>query len=340
MACHANSCTCGCEVGAIAPVPGLAESCEKTLFANTIHFPKGIALSEQYVYWTEYGHCPLSGADTSGTGKLFGARRSDGSAAMVINNLPCPSGVTAIDDDVYWTNHPGAAGGSIWAAKSNGEKPRILADKLRYPTTIRADADHVYWYDSVEYGVYRISRTLAAPYELFAKVARAGSSIDSAFVIDERYVYWLDDGEFDDGGLFRADKSGGNPELIAAIGTPRELAISSEGLFWVEEPNYDQYAVFFLGWSDAAPTLLTSPSERPQALVAFDRQAYWSQGNYRKPGGVFQAVVGQSQTTPIADAQSEPGSLAIDADFLFWTNHNFAESSVGSYGQLMRMCRP
>jgi hypothetical protein len=337
VSCYVSNCICGCRDGATAPIAGLAGSCEPTLFANRIHHPTDVALSDEFVFWTAYGSCPLTTFGDDGDGRLFGARRVDGSAAMVIGDVPCPGDVVAIDDDIYWTNHPGAAGGSLWTAKNDGQQVRILADRLNYPTTIHADANDVYWFDVG--GIYKVSRRHPDPPELFTAIEHLDSGIESAFVIDEGYVYWLDEGRFKEGGIFRAQKSGGDPERLIGSTQPLELAISTAGLFYVEELRYQEFAISFWARDDATTTMLTMTTLRPQALVAFDNEVYWTEGEHRMPGAVYRMQEGESQPSLIASGQADPGSMAVDAQYLFWTAHNFP-GSPGYNGQVMRACRP
>ncbi len=342
FACYARRCTCGCPNGSSGAVPDLSATCEPVLFSNAHHFPQEIALHGEFVFWTVYGFCPLAGDEDLGTGELFGARRSDASGAVLIAyNLPCPVGIVAFGDDLYWTNQPGASGGSVWTAKTNGDNVRVLADDLDYPTTIRADADYVYWYEEgyPESGIYRIDPAGGAPPELFATVANVDSETLSAVVLDEQYVYWIDRGSgLANGGVFRASKIQGEAELLAEVNGPLELALSAQGLFWLSEPTYQNYALSFMGWTDPAPTVLTSPPSRPSALSAFLDFAYWVQQNDDSTGSVYGIQLGQSQPFPIAADQPSPVALAADADYVFWANQNYPEL-VGHNGEIMRACR-
>jgi hypothetical protein len=336
FACYVHTCTCGCRAGAIAIVPGLSETCEPVLFANASHFPQTIAIYDGFVYWTAAGYCPLSGDDVAGTGKVMGARQADGSGAVAILDQPCPYGIAAIDDDLYWTNKPGIPAGSVWTARSNGQNARPFVEGLNHPSTIRVDSVHVYWFDGD--GIYRSRRDGGGPPELFAAIEYLDSQIVSTFVLDERYVYWIDGGPLGDGRVLRAAKSGGDLEILAAIGQPFEIAISSEGLFWIEDRNFQELALFMLRWDDETPALLAALSERPRALDAFRTEAYWVQGESFSPGFVYGISAGDSAPFVVATDQPAPLAIAVDTQYVFWANMDYLEA-VGHNGQIVRACR-
>jgi hypothetical protein len=268
----------------------------------------------------------------------MGARRSDGSAAMSILDLPCPFGIDAADDDLYWTNRPGAPGGSIWTAKSDGTGVHVFADGLHSPGAIKVDSTSVYWSD--EDGIHAQSRTQHEPPRVVASTDGFDSNtIQSVFVIDDQYVYWIEPRGFGQGGIFRAEKSGGTPEQLVVVDQPLGLAISSAGLFWAEEESYQKYSLSFLAPGDQTPSRLTEMSDAPNALSAFADTAYWVEGSDEDPGSVLGVRIGQSQPFTIATGQSQPNAITADAKYVFWSNVNYPEV-VGHNGEVRRACRP
>jgi hypothetical protein len=342
FACYARHCVCSCPDDSNGAAPDLSTTCEPVLFSNAHHFPQEVLVHDDFVFWTVYGNCPLSGDEERGSGELFGARRSDASGALLLaDDLPCPVAIAAFGDDLYWTNQPGASGGSIWTAKTNGEDVRILVDDRDYPSTIRADANHVYWYEEgfPDSGVYRMQRDGEAPAELVAPVHDVASETLSAVVIDEQHVYWIDRGDaFASGGIFRAAKGEGEVELLAEVEGPRELALSTQGLFWVSEPTYENYTLSFLGWTDLTPTVLTSLPRRPSAVSAFSDFAYWVQQDSDSTGSVHGIQLGQGQPFQLATDQPSPVAITADADYVFWANQNYPDLA-GYNGEIVRVCR-
>jgi len=308
--------------------------------ANAIHFPQTVTVHGDFVYWTAAGDCPLDSLDGRGSGKVTGARRGDGSTAMSIPDLPCPFGIEAADDDLYWTNRPGFSGGSIWTAKSDGTGVHVFADGLRSPGTIKVDSTSVYWNDDT--GIHAQSRTQHESPRVIASIDGLDSNtIQSTLVIDDQYVYWIEPYGFGPGGIFRAEKSGGAPKQLV-VDQPLGLAISSAGLFWVEQETFQTYALSFLAPGDQTPTRLTempNAPNAPNALSAFGDTAYWVEGSDEEPGSVLGIRIGQSQPFTIATGQSQPNAITADAKYVFWSNVNYPEV-VGYDGEVRRACRP
>lgn len=324
--CFVRSCTCDCWESPVGAFPELSETCEPVLFSNVDTFPRGIALVDDFVYWT------VGSIDNSEHGIVMGARRVDGSRAMAIPGLPDPVSVTAFDDELYWTNRDG----SVRAANRDGSNMHVLAEGPSYPTTIGADADHVYWFAD---GIYRVARDGGGSPELFTAVENLVYGTVSAFVLDDEYVYFIDQGNFIEGEVRRAAKSGADAEILASATGPTEIAISSEGIFWVEQPSSVQFRIFMLGWGDDSPRLLAERSNQLLSLAAFADQVYWAESsNTIEDGFVYSLRAGESEAHLIADVQVGVGAIAVDEEYLFWVNQNLLELG-GLNGQIYRTCR-
>jgi hypothetical protein len=333
FACYVSNCMCGCRSGAIASVPGLS-SCNRTLFANANHFPQSIAISGDFVYWTVAGLCPLTDMQYA-SGRIVGARRTDGSAAVAIPSLPCPLAIAAIDDDLYWTTNPGFGAGSVWTARSNGENVRMLAKGVTYGRTIQADLEDIYWSDSD--GIYKLPRDGSGSTTRFASIDYPDSQVTSIFVLDDRFVYWIDDRPLD-GLVLRAAKSGGAPEELATARHPLAIALSSEGLFWLDSSGIGQVDLYVLASGGGSPMHLATLTERSHGLSAFGTEAYWVDGDGNASGNVYRIGIGESAPSVVAQGEPGPVTTAADDKYLFWANVNYDEI-VGADGEIVRICR-
>jgi hypothetical protein len=329
--CYKSTCTCGC-----TGVPGLSSSCEPQAFTNALTFPEGVALQDQFVYWTVYSiDCPTGSLGGEGFGFIMGARRDDGTRTVRLAHVPCPLAVAAADDDLYWTNTPGFLSSSVWTAKNTGQGAHALATGLRSPSTIRVDAQSVYWNDFD--GIYAISRHQSATPQRVVAVDQIDSAKFSAFVIDDHYIYWTDQAPYGKGGVFRVEKSGGSPEQLVAVEHAMAIALSSAGLFWLEETSFQEFAVSFYDWNTRAAVQLTTITTQPFDLAAFGDQVYWAEiGANGGPGYVRFARVGQTGSVQIV-GQQHPVAVAVDDKYVFWSDQ--ALTSGDSTGAIDRACR-
>jgi hypothetical protein len=309
------------------------------VFSNTHAYPERITFDDEFVYWTVHGgNCPLSGSGKdTGSGRLVRAHRVNGSQTVDLDNLPCPVGVAVEGDDVYVTNSPGAAGGSIWTSKKNGEDVRVFVDGLNHPKSVHADATHVFFHDSSD--IYRVARAGGAEPELIASAENIDSDTVNAFVVDDDSVYWIDKGFLEDGGILRSPKAGGQPELVAPAVGAVEIAISDAGLFWVDEIRFGQYAVAFLAWDAEMPIEIATSSARPYSLSAFEDQAYWVMNDDYPQGTVYGVAARTLERIFFEPNVPFAATVNVDADYVFWTTFETPESWA-SFGQVVRACRP
>ena len=330
FACYVQACTCGCREGTIAPVPGLSETCAPTLFSNAHHFPNQIVLDDEFAYWTVAGICPSD----DGSGKVMGARRSDGSAAFAILDQPCPRSLAEAGDALYWV-----AGDAIRTGKKGGGDASVFFDGQFDLAAVHADAEHVYWRG--DRTISRQRRNQTAPVEIFTDTAyRVNASRILDFELDDRYVYWLEEGFFE-AIVYRADKadSSRGPEPLVQTDRAVELAVSSEGIFWIEELDYPRVGIFALGWDDEEPTLLIERPDQVDALAAFRDEAYWVEGGDDEPGFVHGIRAGGNQPFLSVGDQNGPRAIAVDEQYVFWINQNTSEVA-GHAGEIKRVCRP
>jgi hypothetical protein len=307
------------------------------VFSNAHDFPLTIAVDGDFVYWTVYGDCPLSPPDSS-TGRLVRANRVNGSQTVDIDGLPCPRGVAVAGDDVYITNNPGAIGGSLWTARTNGENVRVLVEGLHSPTTVHADTTHVYFADDDK--VRRVTREGSGQPELITTAESVNSNTVNAFVLDERYVYWIDEGRLaDDGNIRRSPKAGGFPDIVAAAEKPLEIAISDAGLFWVDEIHFERYAIVFLPWGAAAPIEIATTAVRPSSLAAVADEAYWVENPEYRDGIVRGVSARTLEPIFFEPTESTVSSVIVDDDYVFWTTFE-APEEIGNNGHVFRACRP
>jgi hypothetical protein len=289
-----------------------------------------VALDDEFVYWSSFGNCPIDETDI-GDGQVFGVRRADGSAAFMLDRIACPNNIVVSGDDLFWTDH---FIGASWisTAKRDGTQARPLFKQARALQGLRVDAQNIYYFDTD--GIYQVDRPAMTKPRTFVRVELVNGDTQSPFVIDDKNVYWIDEGSTQPGGVYRAAKADGVPVRLAAVDQPEELAISSAGLFWADD-NLVEPHLSFLAWGETTPQLLAVRSLVPNSLAAVGNDLYWVEGGADHPGGVYHLTVGKRDVSEIVK-ESTPFSISADSQFVFWTDANEPNDYNGS---VMRMCR-
>lgn len=140
------------------------------------------------------------------------------------------------------------------------------------------------------------------------------------------------DSEPGESGAAGAAGAGGAAETLTTAVEPRELAISSRGLFWIEEPTYDEPIVSMLDWSDieAAPRVIAS-APGAWALAARGDEVYWITGAALS-ASIYRIRIGEAEPELLVEGERMLGSLTVDDHYLYW-------ASGDPEHRLNRMCR-
>src|SRR5262249_53098306 len=135
FACYARPCVCACR-DEPATVPDIPLTCDASLFASAAQYPRAVVTDDEFVYWTSAGLCPIANPDDA-DGMLIRARREDGSGAVAIHDLPCPTQIAISGNDIFWSNEYAlGASTSIGTAHKDGSDVRTFVEGLRAPGTL------------------------------------------------------------------------------------------------------------------------------------------------------------------------------------------------------------
>ncbi len=314
---------------ASAGAGGAVDDCERKLLTKDNAYVRSLAGNGSLLYWTTYGICPVGSGHSYG--RVSSLSIDGGGTTTLANELPCPDSLVVHGDGVFWTNHPGlGVHGMIMALPSPGAAVRKLSVGGRYPQGIQADVDSVYFaeLDGIdEDGIYKTNHNLDGPPQLLAEIVNADWSTPHPLVLDEKYVYWADQVS---GLIQRVAKGGGIPKTMAAATDPRELAISSAGLFWIEEPTYMQVVIQVLRWNGSTPqTVIDSPNAH--ILAAYDDTIYWVDGT-SEASTLQRLRLGESEPDILVQVPSHIGAFTVDQDYLYVAVAN-------NDGDIIRICR-
>jgi hypothetical protein len=322
--------------------PCANDRCVQTI-AEGIELPWGIAVDEEWIYWTVKGGAPCE----QRAGRVMKRAKSGGDPVVIADGQACPNRLALDASYVYWTNAAGAEdggpGGQVMRLRRDAvpgaDPPEELAGGQIVPTALAVSPTHVYWgtLDPAIKGL-ALDALDAAPQVLLDGAASerddAGLTAPSLSAIDDAYVYVTEFAE--PGGVWKvpmdagqccADGTAGCPE--AGIGCDFALRLAKDQ----PVPNgiaLGAGVVYFVtfvqgGWVKSVsksgggiPELLASNQDKPADLASDGAHLYWTNAG---DGTVRRVALPFGQTETVASDQEGPNSIAVDETYVYWTVH-------------------
>ena len=240
----------------------------------------------------------------------------------------------ALDDThVYWSASGGPSFGfQVLRAPKTGGEPTVVTDEpgpnLAVPTGIAVDADFVYLtqpdvYNSPANGVVRRVPKAGGP------VLDLAQAFSRSVAVSDAYVYYARLMNNDSDELVRADKDGGNPEVIASeLGPIFDVQVEGDRVFW----NSSDAGAFIVRTAlegGATTTLFseTGTENFPGAPAVTAGALYWLRGGGADAGGVLSVdlggVLSELVTAPASSSYSGwngtyGARIAADDTAVYW----------------------
>jgi hypothetical protein len=216
-----------------------------------------------------------------------GGRCTEGSCwpvTVLLDGLSS-TGEVAVDDTYVYAVSDGAilrvpkAGGTSVTMTSIGVSEQSPYSNQFNGVSIAADSSGLYW---TSYGLNTMSAPGAQPTVLVASLGWANDPI----VLGDQYVYWMTAVELTDAGggagasnVWRVAKTGGPPELVAALTTPayyddgNPIALGAGRLAWGDGTD-----VVAMALDGGSITRLAMQTPTIGSLAADDAFVYWVPG--------------------------------------------------------------
>jgi hypothetical protein len=218
-------------------------------------------------------------------------------------------------------NNCGACGhGCCGGACQAGVCQAFPLTQANSPAALAIDQNNVYWPEDVpDGGIYYTPLGGGPPTPL-----TPGQASPYAVAVDSNFVYWVtsDNSNPTAGGVFKVPIDGGSVITLVDGGEnlPNDVKIDSTAIFWddhgsdlirraaLDGTNVDTVADASVGVS------------APQQMAIDGQNIYWPD---RFNGSIQKAPLNGSGATNIATG-SDPVSLVVDTQFVYWANYSGA----------------
>jgi hypothetical protein len=288
--------------------------------------PRGIAISDGYVYWTDWTD-PVKGTvskvSVDGGNVTVLARDTGGGE---------PLGIAVDGGFVYWTDF---TTGTISQVPIAGGPVNVLADNQDHPWRILVQDGYVYWAEFLMGNIKRIRPNGNGTIENVVE-GRVGVS---GFAINEGYVYWAE-GSIQGADVSRIDRAslqGGTPTLFVKTVKPWSITIRGSYLFWTE---WRWGGVYKTPLNGGKIEIIKEPSHQNDdfMITSDELNVYWTE---TASGNIYGVPVAGGAATTLASNRSAPYDIASDGMHLVWTEekggnimlYHLRQSAALSYSQ-------
>lgn len=203
----------------------------------------------------------------------------------------------------------------------------VLTLYTGHPTAMVLGPDAIYFAEDDTFSIRSAPKTVANS----STVIYSNSASNAySMAIDSTYLYWTEN----DADVVRGPIVGGTISTLVSVSTdPNTIAVDASNLYWTD---YTGDTVTETPLNGSAPTTLfknqTTSEFAPNGIVIDTGSVYW--GGYFG-NAVMSAPIGVASVTTLATNQSYVCDLALDSDYVYWTNSGGAAGA----GSVMKVAK-
>lgn len=179
---------------------------------------------------------------------------------------------------------------------------------------IAVDGGHIYWLDALDHVIGRANLDGTDVVPAFI----SDPDIFGGLAVDANHIYWTDSTSIQE-----ADLDGSDPTTLvtsAFVKKPLELAIDNGDIYWTNSSTNDIGRATITGGSPTE-SFITSANDGGSAVgIAVNGSfIYWTN---EQSNAIGRANLDGASPNPVFIASAfSPNSLAVDANYLYWSNN-------------------
>jgi hypothetical protein len=248
-----------------------------------------------------------------------------GSLPTTVAAMQCtPTAIVTDNMGMYWVDEgacAGGAGGQVWSASVDGKAAQALYTGERGPVAIAVYQSNLYWLDGGDMTMRSAPKTGGVVTTLPPTPANP-----SAIAVSFLGIHWTEIGT--PGSVWKSGVDGKGAAIEADNqGQPTAVALGVLKVYWTDTAKG---AVMTLNNTTPTPIAMGA-APRGLALDVVRQYAYWAESG---AGKIWGTPLGGSAPTVLAQGQSTPVALVIDAKSVFYVN-----SSGGRGTEIWRVAR-
>lgn len=201
-----------------------------------------------------------------------------------------------------------------------GRRPRVLAHGGNGEKHLIQDEHHLYWTDTEDGTLTRLSKGGGVPVVLASGLARPG-----AITVAGGFLYWVNR-QLGAGTVVRMPADGGAIETLAEEQSmPESIAVAGSTVVWTTFGDGLATGTLMRKEIGGKLTQLASKQRQPGAVALDAEQIYWTCFGLKRPtyfrdGAMLRIPrAGGAKRFVIARDQAMARSVVLDEEWLYWT---------------------